>query len=357
MRTAAIVKMFSIALATSWSFTACESSPAAPTPGADVAGPIPSPAPPGETVIRWVNIVGPQIVPIGEATQFSLIAQLSDGSTRDVTNEAYWKEGGLLWLAGPGLVKGLESGETEITGVFAQRADSRHVTVLPPGRHRLVGEVTDGGAPVNGARVDVMSGVGAPMTTYTDEGSYRLYGLSGQIILRVTKAGYQTAIRTVVVAGQLTYDIELSLLGSRADVSGVYTMTITAAGECRIGVGEGRLPEELRVRTYTAAVQQDGAKLSVTLSGASFHARGGFGGRVEPGGVVFDFTWYDGEYPYIVEQVSQSRLLIVGGRVVVTGSADRLAGMFTGVFYETEAIWSEPIALCYSTNHQFVLSR
>jgi hypothetical protein len=73
--------------------------------------------------------------------------------------------------------------------------------------------------------------------------------------------------------------------------------------------------------------------------------------------VVFDFTWYDGENPYIVEQLPQSRLLILGGRVVATGSANRLAGTFTGLLSETEAIWADPIAWCYSTNNRFVLSR
>jgi hypothetical protein len=72
----------------------------------------------------------------------------------------------------------------------------------------------------------------------------RLYGLSGETSLQVTKAGYQTATRTVVIVDQQKYDIELTLLGSRADVSGVFTMTIAAAEQCGAGSGEGRLPEE-----------------------------------------------------------------------------------------------------------------
>ena len=101
-----------------------------------------------------------------------------------------------------------------------------------------------------------------------------------------------------VPGGHATHDIALALLASRADVSGNYTMTITAAGNCGVGLGEGRVPEEARVRSYQAAVKQDGPALFVTLDEPKLaFGRTGFPGRVEPGRVVFNLSWQDGEEP------------------------------------------------------------
>ena len=109
-------------------------------------------------------------------------------------------------------------------------------------------------------------------------------------------------------------------------------------------------------------MRQDGPRLEVTLSGATFWGRGvdvllPYYGRVEPERVVFDFAWYDGEWPLIVEQLSTSRLLIVSGIVAAVGPDSRLAGMLTGRISETNDVWAHPNTWCDSTSHQFVLSR
>ena len=43
---------------------------------------------------------------------------------------------------------------------------------------------------------------------------------------------------------------------------------IAAASHCGVSLGDGNVPEEARVRTYTATVQQDGPSLGVLLNGA-----------------------------------------------------------------------------------------
>jgi Carboxypeptidase regulatory-like domain len=235
----------------------------------------------------------------------------------------------------------------------------------PTPAYSLTGYVHEAGLMVDGARVEVTTGVGAPLTTFTGFwGRYDLRVVSGEATVRVTKNGYLPAAETIVVTDDQRYDIELRLPGPRRDLQGIYTMTITAANHCAVGRGEGHLPEEARVRSYRATVRQDGPRLEVTLSGATFWGGGGdvllrYYGRVEPERVVFDFTWYDGEGPVIVEQLSTSRLLIVSGIVAAVGPDSRLAGMLTGrieAISETNDEWAH-YSWCDSTSHQFVLSR
>jgi hypothetical protein len=317
-------------------------------------------------VIKDVELVGPQTVPLDETVQFTLMAHLSDGSSRDVTSEARWSggwaEGRHVSIAGPGLVTGTARGWAQISADFVTPESVRHhaftnVIVLPAGTYQLSGRVKEAGSSdgaLAGARVEVTTGSGAGQTAVTDWwGYYFLYGVSGETTLRVTKEGYQPATRTLVVADHQAFDMELPLLRPRADVSGTYTLTITAANHCGTGLGEGNLPEEARVRTYTATVRQDGPRLYVTLSGDA----GGFDGKVESGYLVFNLAWYDGEAPYVVERLTASTILTVYGSATVTGSANRFAGTFDGRLRVSEGVWSDTIAACNSTSHQFVLAR
>jgi hypothetical protein len=234
------------------------------------------------------------------------------------------------------------------------------VTVLPAGTFKLQGTVIEAGVPVRNALVEVTTGVGARLTAQTDDlGTYRLYGVSGEIGLRVSKDGYQPTVRSTVVSGHgTTYDIELPLVVPRPDVSGAYTLTIKADERCGVGLGEGSLPEEARVRAYQADVRQNGPRLEVTLSGATLR-RPVFFGRVEPGGVVvFDLGDSENNLPSIMEELPTSRFLGVFASVIAAVSANHLGGAFGGTFsiFDTAFPWP-PIAWCYSESHQFVLSR
>jgi hypothetical protein len=189
----------------------------------------------------------------------------------------------------------------------------------------------------------------------------------------VTRDGYQPVELRFGVVSHRNYDIELPLLAPRAEVSGIYSLTIAAADHCGVGLGNGYVPDEARVRTYTAEVRQDGRSLALTLSGATFlgwsrDAAGrhvGVRGRVEPERVVLRFPWGDGnEFPYVLEQRPTSRSFFVAGDVVATGSANRLAGtlagefaIYDGVLGPNDITGRQAIAWCSSTSHQFVLSR
>jgi hypothetical protein len=171
--------------------------------------------PRGEPVVRYTEIAGPNVVSPGESVWFSLVAHLSDGSSRDVTSEARWTSRGKeVSVTEPGVITGVVVGETLVQAQFTERDASTVVTVLVPGTYRLTGQVVDLAQPHDamvGARVEVTTGVGAGQIAHADGSStYRLFGVSGAIGLRVSMSGYQTIERTIVVTNHLRYDVELS---------------------------------------------------------------------------------------------------------------------------------------------------
>ena len=275
-------RAFSVAFAAAGFLTACDKSPSGPAPLGEI--------PP---YIVNVEILGPQVIAPDETAQLRLLAELSDRSTRDVTNEARWRldSRAALSISMSGLITGLLPGEAKVTGIVAGRERSTDVLVLPAGTYRLTGIVTDAEFPsevVAGARVEVTTGIGAGATADTDvSGQYRLYGLSGEIGLRMTKDRYAPAARTVVVADhRAVHHLQLSPVAARVRLSGNYTLTITAADACGIGFGEEHLPEEAgRVLTYDAAVKQTGSQLEIKVSSPTT-TWGFFPGKVEPGRVA-----------------------------------------------------------------------
>jgi hypothetical protein len=232
----------------------------------------------------------------------------------------------------------------------------------PPNGYRVSGQVWSYGVPVPGARVEVIAGRAARLGQETNSsGSYEFSGISGYTQFRVTKEGYQPQSAHTSVDRDTVLGFELT---PGDDLSGTYTLTITAADQC--DRGEGHLPEEARVRRYTAVVTQRGPELQVVLSGATFPVFGGtahdsFGGRIEPGRVLFSLVWPDGDWPIVLEQLSTSTVLAFDGTVVATGPVDRLSGMLDGSIQVSEGDstypYSRHIGWCYSARHQFVLSR
>ena len=59
--------------------------------------------------------------------------------------------------------------------------------------------------------------------------------------------------------------LELTPIDPSSSLAGTYMLTIRAADDCL------RLPESVRLRQYTATIEQSGSGLRVILSGASLH--------------------------------------------------------------------------------------
>ncbi len=331
----------------------------------------PSPQPSPVTVTR-LEITGPDTIQPAENVQYSATAHQSNGSTRDVTSEVSWRtpEHLVLTISPTGLATGLAPGEAFIsaTGISASGgpwSSGKNVIVLPAGTYRLAGTVRDAGHPVCCARVEINRGTGRGLGSSTDLlGQYRVYGVAGDIEVLVFRNGFQTLRRTLQVTSHQTVDFDLELSRPRTEVSGTYTLTVSAAPECRTA-----LPEHARTRSYNAVVTQDGPKLAVTLGGAKFYTEfgrtyNGFRGDLEPGTVIFQVgshSYYYGTSYEVIEELDSSTFLAITGHVISTFAEGRISGALHGSIETLRPATGglEKIATCQSATHAhpFELSR
>jgi hypothetical protein len=358
-----LLTLTAFALALAAIIGACDDRPTAPTP-------TPSTTPGTPVTITDLTISGPTTIAPGETTQFAATARQSDGSTRNVTNEVTWAAGSqsILAVSSTGAATGRERGESWIQASLGGRhAVINEVIVVPAGTFRLTGRLTDSasGVIVFDARVEVTAGIGQGLAT-TATGLYRLYGVAGDVEIRVTADGYQEERKRIHVTTHQSVEFNLILTRPRSDVSGTYTLSVTAAAECRAS-----LPAEAITRTYTAVLRQQGPGVNVELQGARFVVNGNrthnrFGGIVEPSGIRFfiegplDF-YYTSYGPDVVEHLTDTSFFTMSGTVQSRFSSGAVvSGILDGLI---ETVRSgvpgglERIASCRSTQHQFVLSR
>ena len=310
-----------------------------------------------------LQLSGPGTVPPGATAQFTVRGVYADGSQSDLTNQASWRTGRstVLTINAAGVATGHALGETSVTVSFTGRvATKSDVIVAPAGTYRLSGNVRDGGVPVVDAEVVVISGPAQGLSTRS-AGNYKLYGVVGDSEIRVTKGGYDEAVKRINVSAHQVLDFDLTLINPRDTVAGTYTLSITAAPECA-----SKLPAAFLSRTYKAVITQDGPRLTVKLEGATFFKTGGqsfdhFSGTVEPTRVTFqmqegfDYYGFLYEFPDLFEEVSQS-LLAIGGSAVTTASSGGRSGTLNGSF----AIYDggqRLIQTCRSPDHRFELAR
>ncbi len=328
-----------------------------------------APAPPPGIAhsISRIELAGPASLAPNRSAQFSVVAHLTDGSTREVTEGVTWHTSNTAVLR-PGTngeVVGGRVGEANITATVARPnvfpvSTEREVIVVPDGTFRVIGQVTATDAPtspVHDARVEVAAGPAAGLATSTDwDGRFRLYGVPAGAEIRVSRDGYLSRVLQLSAEHQ-SLNVTLTLSQPRATVSGAYTLTLTA--DCRIG----SLAPELQERKYTATISQSGSDLTVTLSGATFQVgnqRGNtFKGRVDSTRASFllYFSPYNYGSPDVFELLSDQTVLIVGGNAITTVSPTSLSGTLDGWFSRQTKLFGNWLEGCYSANHQFTLTR
>ena len=129
------------------------------------------------------------------------------------------------------------------------------------------------------------------------------------------------------------------------------------------------------MRRYTAGITQDGPALRVQLSGATFATpaqSGGTGnsfrGRLEADRALFELVtfgsyYWDFWYPDLVERIDDRTYLVVDG-TASTSLCASLKGRLEGNLYimdQDPRVVSgplpQPVMTCWSTQHQFTLSR
>ena len=353
---------------------ACDESrsPLTPSP----PPPVGPPAPPDSLRVTSLIIGGPDTVAPGQQVQLTATAQLTDGSSRNVTDEVEWGGGNeIVSVSSTGLVSaGAQRGLGHITARYTRLQSVhghpafavREQYVLPPGTYLLYGSVSDEGVYLNGVRVEITAGSAAGMSV-TANGFFRFYGVEGDTEIRVSKDGYETEARRVQVTGHHTEEFRLRLSQARPTVAGEYQLRIEAAGECR-----ANLPTELQSRSYRAVLTQTGPNIRATLGGAKFPndpllgAGNNFPGTVEPHQTTFTLYGYYDDFgmgvspPSVLEVIDAPMYLTFYGRVTVTPTAQGYSGAFDGVvaLLRILSVYDYQLqSYCESSRHTFTLIR
>lgn len=298
----------------------CNKSPASPSPAAEA----------GQFVS--LRLVAPQEIAPGEAVQLTANGIRLDGSIENVTKKAQWTVqsipagAGTIVLTGTGLATGANRGRGLVTVRFAALTADATIFVLPKGTFRLAGKITGAGVGLELATVTVIAGVGEGLSARTDSsGAYELYGVAGPVQLRAAKDGYVDRLQQIDVTAHGSLALELTAYVPHDNYAGTYTLIVTAGG-CQSG-----FPEALKRRMYAARIEQRGAELRVSLSGANFWpGSGAFAGVVAPTGEIRftirpEYFWdYDAED--LMERLSDGDSLIIGGVITARNSPAGISG-------------------------------
>ncbi|MGE3511374.1 MAG: carboxypeptidase regulatory-like domain-containing protein [Vicinamibacterales bacterium] len=169
----------------------CSGSDTAPSPT-----PTPTPTPtPSTPTVSAVTITSRQTS--AAVYQLEARAQLSDGTSRDVTADAQWalSNSAIAQVSENGVLRALASGSVDVRATYESVTGTATLEVAVP-FFSVAGTVTE--APpasrlLEGVRIDVTAGLDEGAFTYSDDrGRFTLSGLRpGEIALSVNRNGYQ----------------------------------------------------------------------------------------------------------------------------------------------------------------------
>ena len=325
---------------------------------------------PAATALRVTG--NTQGLDVNQTTQLAAVASLTDGTSRDVSAEAAWRSfnTAVATVSARGLLTAVGLGRTGVSAQYQGRLSTADVLVLPSGTYILRGTVAEPGpVPIGEARVEVIDGphAGRSATTNRFSGTYEIYGLSGNLSVRVTKDGFVVDTKSVSLTENRVLDFELRPTAAPLPIAGNYRLTFAASNSCA-----SRLAEDARTRTYDARMNQGEAKLLVNVEGAPFvlHPRTGTGNRffgtIRANAVSFtidcDFYDYDVDFYDLVEQLGPTTYLTISGTANGTATPRTIAGSLNGTFTVWEAngfygFSRRIVAACNAADHQFSFVR
>lgn len=319
-----------------------------------------------------LEIVGPRTVAPGEAIQLGVVAHMSDGTTQDLSRQAFWssQHTDIVSIDSTGRAVGGQRGTTVIGVTASTGTASTEMVVVPTGTYRLSVVVNEGSVLALDVTVEVIAGTGTGLSDITPvNGRYDLYGVAGDAQIRVSGSGYQVVVRPVSVTRHTVVEVQVVPSRDRVDVSGNYTLAIEGDAAC-----QAELPSGLGVRRYQAAVTQAGPEVRVTLQGADFNlfgaTRNTFTGRMDGHSerIVFNLGGYSDTFyayayeprPDVIENLGNSLYLYFVGSAVTTVSRRTLSGTFDGkirqIQFQTRS-WATRLSECVSNRISFVFSR
>ena len=331
-----------------------------------------SPSPSQVTLLR-IRVSGPATVAPGETAHYTATAEYSDGSSKDVTAGALWypayseswdsvsRAGFVLSFTSPGVTAAGLRGERNLFALYEGKRGMLNVLVLEPGTFKLSGVVSDSsGGSLDDVTVEVLSGTGKGLKATTNNiGQYVVYGLAGPVQLRTSADGFHAEMRDVIVTGNGGSEpFALTPVETPADVSGTWTLTVTASPRCRAG-----LPDTAQGRTYEVRLIQQGTTLQWRISSPTLeHGDAGWdfrgsvlGSRVR---LVFPEDSDEGEYtsPSLYDRLSPTEWFGFTGSAegTITGQEIRLAlnGSLTYRDQGARSFW-----YCRTTDHNVTLRR
>jgi hypothetical protein len=319
----------------------------------DKAAPPTSPSP--SASLATLSFQAPQLTSVapGKTAQMAAIARYSDGTEREVTNDASWTSSQpQIATVSKGAVTGLALGQTQIRANYQSRSVSFTIVVKPEGTFVVSGVITEpGGIRVQGATLTVVGGIGgAPYQVVSPSGSYQLFGVAGTVTMRVSKDGYLDQNLTLNVTQDQKLDLELRQIVPPVSVGGTYRMTLTISPSCSV------IPDDLKTRIYTATITQDSARLTIRLSDANLPASNNtFTGTVFGSTVTFDLgsDYYLSYYGAVVQEILPQATLGVWGKVVTPASPQIISGTLVGGFTYGA---SRSNSVCPSNNSKVVLT-
>jgi hypothetical protein len=335
---------------------ACGDNPAAPSE-------TPSPPPTTPAVVpRSIAITGnTSLSRPGETSQLTATVTFADGTTRDVTGEAAWSGGYFEWGAvctvSHGLVTAVSYGRALIQVQYPASSSGigghADAQVLPEGASLLTGQVTEGGFPLEQARVEVTSPWGTWTAMTYLNGSYRLPA-RGDVTVRAEKDGYGPAVKRITTERDEKLDFDLRRRDAPGDIRGLYALTFTASPSCT-------LPAEAMRRSYTARISEAGDQLIVDLSGADFMVwfeMPGFTGRREANAVSFTIASdLDAAYT-VIERLDPAREIAFSGTATGTIEDRRIIAGYNGeVVVRTTGSPHNPLARCQAGDHRLEFVR
>jgi len=148
----------------------CGSHPTSPT----TPTPPPSPAPPPAPTVTRLSITGNgQLTRLGETSQLTATATLSDNTTKDITSSVTWMvaDARVVNISSLGLLTVLQFGATSVSVLYQNRGAGLTVTATPPGTFVISGRVREPGA--GGiANVEVVDTKSGRVATTDAEGEF-----------------------------------------------------------------------------------------------------------------------------------------------------------------------------------------
>jgi len=354
----------------------CGESPAAPStatpPPPTTTSPPPEPAAPAIVSLR---ITGPaSIAPRGTGAsvgQFTATATRADGSSSDVTATASWNASRYAIVHPSGVRPGEMQGEGRGEAVVEVSAGGINaglpILVLEDGTFKVSGAITDVARreTLEGVKVRIESGPGAGLTTFSDKvGKYVLYGAAASSTLIASVNGFTSQTHAVALDAATTVDFALVPDPSALNLTGSWTVQISASPGCR-----DRLPEAGRDRQYDAVITQRSARVTIKLLSPTISALGGPMGEFEVDGTLDGDTLSfniagdtdNGDYTSVdfSDQLGPTESLGIAAVAQGTVTGPEMRAALSGVieYWPRAAPAGRPTVVCRASDHVVILRR